>query len=54
MPNDPLDRIMVVPPQKEKRKAQDKCHALDERKSLVSCLVAWHHNDHAVDPLSAV
>ena len=54
MQNDPSDRIMVVPPQKEKRKAQDKCRTSDERKSLISRLVAWRFNAHAMDPLSAV
>ena len=54
MPDDPSDRIMVVPPQKEKRKAQDKRRSSDERKSLVSRLVAWRYNAHAIDPLAAV
>jgi ribonuclease D len=54
MPDDPSDRIMVVPPQKEKRKAQDKRRSSDERKSLVSHLVAWRYNAHAIDPLAAV
>jgi len=53
-PNDPSDRIMVVPPQKEKRKAHDKRRTSDERKSLVSRLVAWRYNAHAMDPLAAV
>ena len=54
MPNDPSDRIMVVPPQKKKCKAQDKQRTSDERKSLASRLVAWRYNAHAMDPLSAV
>jgi hypothetical protein len=54
MPNDPSDRIMIVPPQKEKRKARDKRRTSDERKSLVSRLVAWRYNAHAMDPLAAV
>ena len=54
MPDDPSDRIMVVLPQKEKRKAQDKCRTSDEPKSLVSRLFAWHFNAHNMDPLSAV
>jgi hypothetical protein len=54
MPNDPSDRIMIVPPRKEKRKAQDKRRTSDERKSLVSRLVAWRYNAHAMDPLAAV
>ena len=54
MPDDPSDRIMVVPPQREKRKAQDKRRSSDERKSLVSRLVAWRYNAHAIDPLAAV
>ena len=55
MPNaDPSDRISIVPPRKEKRKAQDKRRTSDECKSLVSRLVAWRYNAHATDPLSAV
>ena len=54
MPDNPSDKIMVVPPQKEKRKAQDKRRTSDERKSLVSRLVAWRYNAHAIDPLAAV
>jgi ribonuclease D len=54
MPDDPSDRIMVVPPRKEKRKVQDKCRTSDERKSLFSRLVAWRYNAHAIDPLAAV
>ena len=54
MPNDPSDKIMIVPPRKEKRKAPDKCCTLDERKSLVSRLVAWRYNAHVKDSLSAV
>ena len=53
-PNDLSDRIMVVPPQKEKRKAQDKRRTSDERKSLISRLVAWRYDAHTMDPLSAV
>ena len=45
---------MVVPPRKEKRKAQDKRRTLEERKSLVSRLVVWRYNTHAMDPLAAV
>ena len=54
MPNDLSDRIFIVPPRKEKRKAQDKRRTPDERKSLVSRLVAWRYNAHTMDPLSAV
>ena len=45
---------MILPPRKEKRKAQDKRRTSDERESLVSRLVAWRYNVHAMDPLSAV
>ena len=54
MPDDPSERVMIVPPRKEKRKAQDKRRSLDERKSLLSRLVAWRYNAHATDSLSAV
>ncbi len=48
------DRIKILPPQKEKRKAQDKHRTPDERKSLISRLVAWRHAAHANDSLAAI
>ena len=48
------DRIKILPPPKEKRKAQDKPHPPDEWKSLASRLVAWHRDAHATDYLAGV
>ena len=50
----PSDRVKVLPPLKEKRKAQDRRRTTDERKSLASRLVGWRHNAHTNDPLAAV
>jgi len=51
---DEHDRKKILPPQKEKRKAQEKPCTPDERKSLISQLVAWQHEAHVNDPLAAV
>jgi len=48
------DRIKILPPRKEKRKVQDKRRTPDERKSLISRLVAWRRAAHTNDPLAAV
>ena len=48
------DRVKILPPPKEKRKAQDKPCPPDERKSLVSQLVAWRRDAHATDYLAGV
>lgn len=53
-PDDPSERVLIVPSRKEKRKAQDKRRTSDERKSLASRLFSWRYNAHATDPLSAV
>jgi len=54
-PDDSPDtRIKVLLPQKEKRKARDKHRTPDERRSLISRLVAWRHDAHTRDPLAAV
>jgi hypothetical protein len=50
----PSDRVKILPPLKEKRKAQDRRRTTDERKSLASRLFAWRHNAHTNDPLTAV
>lgn len=49
-----MDRIKILPPQKDKRKAEDKRRTPDERISLMSRLVAWRHDVHATDTLAAV
>ncbi len=54
-PDDSPDtRIKVQVPQKEKRKAQDKHRTPDERRSLISRLLAWRHDAHTRDPLAAI
>jgi hypothetical protein len=46
--------MKVLLPPKEKRKARDKHRTPDERRSLISRLVAWRHDAHTQDPLAAV
>lgn len=51
---DEPDRIQILPPQKEKRKAQDKRRPTDERKSLASRLVVWRSQERANSPMASV
>jgi hypothetical protein len=51
---DEPDRIQILPPQKEKHKAQDKRRPPDEHKSLASRLVVWHYQECANSPMASV
>ena len=51
---DESNRTKILPPPKEKRKAQDKQRTPDERKSLASRFFAWRYQEHANSPLAPV
>jgi hypothetical protein len=51
-PDEP-DRVKILSPRKEKRKAREKRRTGEERKSLMSRLVVWRHQERANSSIPA-